>query len=111
MNYTKEYFDFDLDRKNTRSMKWDDCNSKFGVDESTAMIPMWIADMDFACFLICLITDIFYIVPDQLPYVGYGLDVQIVLDFMLQIFRLNRKFRLFLHINASDCTHFYPPFV
>lgn len=38
MNYTKEYFDFDLDRKNTRSMKWDDCNSKFGVDESTAMI-------------------------------------------------------------------------
>lgn len=28
-------------------MKWDDCNSKFGVDESTAMIPMWIADMDF----------------------------------------------------------------
>ena len=22
MNYTKEYFDFDLDRKNTRSMKW-----------------------------------------------------------------------------------------
>lgn len=23
------------------------CNSKFGVDESTAMIPMWIADMDF----------------------------------------------------------------
>ena len=25
MNYTKEYFDFDLDRKNTRSMKWDDC--------------------------------------------------------------------------------------
>ena len=47
MNYTKEYFDFDLDRKNTRSMKWDDCNSKFGVDESTAMIPMWIADMDF----------------------------------------------------------------
>ena len=65
----------------------------------------------FTCFLICLITDIFYIVPDQLPYVGYGLDVQIVLDFMLQIFRLNRKFRLFLHINASDCTHFYPPFV
>ena len=47
MNYTKEYFDFDLDRKNTRSMKWDDCNSKFGVDESTAMIPMWIADMEF----------------------------------------------------------------
>lgn len=45
MNYTKEYFDFDLDRKNTRSMKWDDCNSKFGVDESTAMIPMWIADI------------------------------------------------------------------
>lgn len=28
MNYTKEYFDFDLDRKNTRSMKWDDLQFK-----------------------------------------------------------------------------------
>ena len=48
MNYTKGIFLILIwIVKNTRSMKWDDCNSKFGVDESTAMIPMWIADMDF----------------------------------------------------------------
>ncbi len=47
MEYTKEYFDYDLDRRNTRSMKWDGCNAKFGVDPSIEMVPMWIADMDF----------------------------------------------------------------
>lgn len=47
MTYTKEYFDFELDRRNTRSTKWDGCNEKFGVDPSVEMIPMWIADMDF----------------------------------------------------------------
>ncbi len=47
MEYTKEYFDYDLDRRNTRSMKWDGCNAKFGVDPSVEMVPMWIADMDF----------------------------------------------------------------
>lgn len=47
MQYTKEYFDYELDRRNTRSMKWDGCNAKFGVEPSKEMIPMWIADMDF----------------------------------------------------------------
>ena len=106
-------FNREVDRRSTSDVKWrpEGLKGYLPIEVSENEIPMWIADMDFACFLICLITDIFYIVPDQLPYVGYGLDVQIVLDFMLQIFRLNRKFRLFLHINASDCTHFYPPFV
>ena len=47
MIYTKDYFDYGLDRRNTRSTKWDGCNEKFGVDASVDMIPMWIADMDF----------------------------------------------------------------
>lgn len=47
MEYTKEYFDYALDRRNTRSMKWDGCNAKFGVDPTVEMVPMWIADMDF----------------------------------------------------------------
>jgi cystathionine beta-lyase len=38
-------FDFDLliERKNTASYKWDGCN------EDAEVIPMWVADMDFAC--------------------------------------------------------------
>ena len=47
MEYTKEYFDRYIERRGTRSTKWDGCNDKFGVDPSVEMIPMWIADMDF----------------------------------------------------------------
>jgi cystathionine beta-lyase len=47
MNYTSEYFDEYLERRGTRSSKWDGCNEKFGVDPSVEMLPMWIADMDF----------------------------------------------------------------
>lgn len=47
MVYTKQYFDEYLERRGTRSTKWDGCNEKFGVDPSVKMIPMWIADMDF----------------------------------------------------------------
>ncbi|RGY97142.1 MalY/PatB family protein [Clostridium sp. AM58-1XD] len=47
MEYTRDYFNRYVERKGTRSIKWDGCNAKFGVDESVEMIPMWIADMDF----------------------------------------------------------------
>ena len=47
MEYTRDYFDYPLERRNTRSNKWDGCNAKFGVNPSVEMIPMWIADMDF----------------------------------------------------------------
>ena len=47
MNYGKEFFDTYVERRGTRSTKWDGCNAKFGVDESVEMLPMWIADMDF----------------------------------------------------------------
>ena len=32
MKYDKAYFDYNLDRRNTWSSKWDGCNEKFGVD-------------------------------------------------------------------------------
>jgi cysteine-S-conjugate beta-lyase len=40
-------FDFDavLDRRNSHSLKWDHCKLAFGLDD---VIPMWVADMDFA---------------------------------------------------------------
>ena len=47
MKYGKEFFDAYVERRNTRSIKWDGCNAKFGVDPAVEMLPMWIADMDF----------------------------------------------------------------
>ena len=38
-------FDTTLDRRHTHSLKWDRCRDAFGVDD---VIPMWVADMDFA---------------------------------------------------------------
>ena len=40
-------YDFDtvLDRRGTHSLKWDRCQVDFGLDD---VIPMWVADMDFA---------------------------------------------------------------
>ena len=40
-------YDFDtvLDRRETHSLKWDRCLVEFGLDD---VIPMWVADMDFA---------------------------------------------------------------
>ena len=49
MENAKEYFDQYTERRGTRSIKWDGCNDKFGVDPSVEMLPMWIADMDFRC--------------------------------------------------------------
>ena len=47
MIYDKAFFDTYLERRNTRSSKWDGCNAKFGVEPSVELLPMWIADMDF----------------------------------------------------------------
>ena len=47
MKYGKEFFDTYIERRGTRSIKWDGCNAKFGVDPEVEMLPMWIADMDF----------------------------------------------------------------
>ena len=47
MIYTDEFFDSSIDRRGSRSSKWDGCNAKFGVPENAELLPMWIADMDF----------------------------------------------------------------
>jgi len=47
MKYGKEFFDTYIERRGSRSIKWDGCNAKFGVDPDVEMLPMWIADMDF----------------------------------------------------------------
>ena len=47
MVYDQTFFDTYLERRGTRSSKWDGCNAKFGVDPSVELLPMWIADMDF----------------------------------------------------------------
>lgn len=41
-------YDFDriIDRRNTNSVKWDQNEKLFGVEE---ILDMWVADMDFAC--------------------------------------------------------------
>ena len=39
-------FDTPVDRRGTSSYKWDTGNDFFGLDD---LIPMWVADMDFAC--------------------------------------------------------------
>ena len=40
--FTKKYY---IDRKNTKSTKWDNMLNRFGRDD---MVPMWIADTDFS---------------------------------------------------------------
>ena len=47
MEYNQTFFDTYLERRGTRSSKWDGCNARFGVDPSVELLPMWIADMDF----------------------------------------------------------------
>lgn len=49
MNYDRTFFDTYVERRGTRSIKWDGCNAKFGVDPNVEMLPMWIADTDFRC--------------------------------------------------------------
>ena len=47
MKYGIEFFDTYIERRGTRSVKWDGCNEKFGVPADVDILPMWIADMDF----------------------------------------------------------------
>ena len=44
MIYTKEFFDRGIDRRGTSCVKWDDRQEMNEND-----IPLWVADMDFAC--------------------------------------------------------------
>lgn len=37
-----------IDRRNTRSVKWGNMEAVYGVEDASEILPMWIADMDFA---------------------------------------------------------------
>ena len=75
MKYNKEFFDTYLERRGTRSIKWDGCNEKFGVDPQVEMLPMWIADMDFPA-----LQEIVDAVTERAQY-GMGFDVKKFSDF------------------------------
>lgn len=40
-------FDTIIDRRNTRSIKWDAIGERFDLQQAEDVLPMWIADMDF----------------------------------------------------------------
>ena len=37
-----------IDRRETRSIKWDQLEEIYGIENASDILPMWIADMDFA---------------------------------------------------------------
>ena len=37
-----------IDRRKTRSIKWDKMDEVYGIKDTSDILPMWIADMDFA---------------------------------------------------------------
>lgn len=37
-----------VDRRNTRSIKWGNMEAVFGIKDASDVLPMWVADMDFA---------------------------------------------------------------
>lgn len=41
-------FNHVIERKNTRSLKWDLMDKVYGIDDVSELLPMWVADMDFA---------------------------------------------------------------
>ena len=45
MTFDREFFDAGLYRMGTNSVKWDVSRAEHGAD----LLPMWVADMDFAC--------------------------------------------------------------
>ena len=41
-------FTNEIDRRKTRSVKWDMMEDVYGIEDASDVLPMWIADMDFA---------------------------------------------------------------
>ncbi len=37
-----------IDRRQTRSVKWDRMETVYGIEDASDILPMWVADMDFA---------------------------------------------------------------
>ena len=40
-------FDLALQRRNTRSLKWDMMEKVYNIEDASDILPMWVADMDF----------------------------------------------------------------
>ena len=40
-------FDLVLQRRNTRSLKWDMMEKIYNIEDASDILPMWVADMDF----------------------------------------------------------------
>lgn len=45
---TLNVFIKEIDRRETRSVKWDTMEEIYGIEDASNVLPMWIADMDFA---------------------------------------------------------------
>ncbi len=43
-----ERFQHVIERRNTRSAKWDMMDIIYGIEDTSDILPMWVADMDFA---------------------------------------------------------------
>ena len=41
-------FENAIERRNTHSLKWDRIEAVYGVKDGSDILPMWVADMDFA---------------------------------------------------------------
>ncbi|MBE1556383.1 PatB family C-S lyase [Sporosarcina limicola] len=41
-------FDHVIERRKTRSVKWDRMEVVYGIEDASDILPMWVADMDFA---------------------------------------------------------------
>lgn len=41
-------FSYEIDRRKSRSVKWDRMDVVYGIEDATDVLPMWVADMDFA---------------------------------------------------------------
>lgn len=41
-------FEHVIDRRQTRSVKWDRMEAVYGIENASDILPMWVADMDFA---------------------------------------------------------------
>ena len=37
-----------IERRKTRSVKWDRMEMIYGIEDASDILPMWVADMDFA---------------------------------------------------------------
>lgn len=100
MEYKKYDFDTIINRKNTASVKYDMMERDFGRND---LLPMWVADMDFATpdFILQSITERL-----QHPILAYSFGDHLYYEAVIKW--LQKRY----HINAQACQlHFIPGIV